>query len=189
MKSFEEAQLQSHTLAQQLGCLSDVMQLLVYCLRFPFARHSIFNSEPRSKTTRELTTTATLARVSLPILDRTNPMSSFMYWSPVVDGVILVEQPTKSLFTENAISKPVIMGTVSHEIELFLKLFLRRPMTKSRLYQAAVKVTQRKTKTYLNYFFSLLYPTFVFLVKYSPNILQHVRVVALYKTVLTTFVA
>ena len=146
MKSFEEAQLQSHTLAQQLGCLSDVMELLVYCLRFPFARHSIFNPEPRSKTTRELTTTATLARLSLPILDKNNPMSSFMYWSPVVDGVILVEQPTKSLLTGNGISKPVVMGTVSQEIELFLKLFLRRPMTKSRFYHAAVKVTQQKIR-------------------------------------------
>ena len=75
-------------------------------------------------------------------------MSSFMYWSPVVDGTILVQQPSKSLLTgQFDISKPIVVGTVSHEIELFLKMFLRRPMTKSRLYQAAVKVSQENTHT------------------------------------------
>ena len=43
MKSVEEARLQSHTLAQQLGCLSDREELLVDCLRFYSIRPSIFS--------------------------------------------------------------------------------------------------------------------------------------------------
>ena len=64
-------------------------------------------------------------------------MSSFMYWSPVVDNYLISDQPVASFLKGRFDTKtPMIMGTVTHETELFLRMVLRRPMTRRRVYEA-----------------------------------------------------
>ena len=96
----------------------------------------------RKQSVHDLTKAATRARISKPILDENNPMASFMYWSPTVDNSVLREQPNQELLAGNFdTSMPLIVGTVSHEVELFMKMILRRPMEKRLFYEAFVRVS------------------------------------------------